>query len=48
MAPKLKNEFLDFFENFVIFFFPGNNLKRKLIFLLIFHHQPNIWQNSGS
>ena len=29
--------------------FPGNNLKGKLIFLLIFHHRSSIWQHhSGS
>ena len=28
--------------------FLGNNLKWKLILLLIFHHQSHIWQNSGS
>ena len=27
--------------------FLGNNLKWKLILLLIFHHQSYIWQNSG-
>ena len=30
------------------FVFPGNNPKWKLIFLLIFHQQPHILQNSGS
>ena len=30
------------------FFFGENNLKRKLILLLIFNHQSHIWQNSGS
>ena len=29
-------------------FFLGNNLKGKLMSLLIFHHQSHIWQNSGS
>ena len=28
--------------------FLGNNLKRKLILLLIFHDQSHIWQNFGS
>ena len=28
--------------------FRRNNLKWKLIVLLIFHHQSHIWQNSGS
>ena len=28
--------------------FLGNNIKWKLILLLIFHHQSHIWQNPGS
>ena len=27
--------------------FLGNNLKWKLILLLIFHHQSHVWKNSG-
>ena len=43
-GPKIV--FFGFFENFVILVFLGNNLKRKLTLLLIFHH--HIQQNSRS
>ena len=39
--------FLDFLRNVVLNFY-GNNLKWKLLLLLIFHHQSHIWRNSGS
>ena len=40
--------FMDFCKILSIVF-PGNNLKGKLIFLLIFHHRSSIWQHhSGS
>ena len=47
--PKMtpKQVFFDFLKYFVISF-PGNNLKQKLLLLLIFHHQSHIRQNSGS
>ena len=41
MIPK--KDFLDFLKNFVISF-PENNLKWKLVLLLIFHHQSHIWE----
>ena len=39
-----------FFEFFwkILSVFLGNNLKQKLILLLIFEHQFHLWQNSGS
>ena len=46
-CPKWRQSVLDFLKNFVTSF-PGNNLKWKLLLLLIFHHQSHIWQNSGS
>ena len=53
-----KNSFLPKFGSEIAFFwifwkilllvFLGNNLKWKLILLLMFLHQSHIWQNSGS
>ena len=50
MAPK--QDFLDFLKNFVFFkttlslIFPGNNLKWRLILLLILHYESHIRQYS--
>ena len=44
MAPK--RVFWIFLKNLSLVFL-GSNLKWKLISLLIFQHQPHIWQNSG-
>ena len=38
--------FMDFLKNLSLFFL-GNDLKWKLILLLIFYDQSHIWQNSG-
>ena len=39
--------FIVFFSKFLSLVFLVNNLKWKLILLLIFHHQPHMRQNSG-
>ena len=44
--PKI--EFFWFFEKILSLVFLVNNLKWKLILLLIFHHQSHTCQNSGS
>ena len=41
-----QNRFFWIFWKILWLVFLGNNLKWKLILLLIFHHQSNIWQNS--
>ena len=43
--PKMtpKKDYLGFLKNFIISF-SGNNLKWKLILLLISHHQSHIWE----
>ena len=47
-GPKLpKIRFFGLSEKFCCYFFSQNNLKWKLILLLIFHHQSHMWQNSG-
>ena len=43
-----QNSFFGIFWKILWLVFLENNLKWKLILLLIFHHQSNIWQNSGS
>ena len=43
-----QNSVLRIFWKILSLVFIGNNLKWKLILLLIFHCQSHIWQNSGS
>ena len=46
MAPEIA--FFGFFWKILSLVFLGNNLKWKVILLLMFLHQSHIWQNSGS
>ena len=43
-----QKRFLWIFWKILSLIFLGNNLKWKLLLLLIFQHQSHIWQNSGS
>ena len=43
-----QNRFFWIFKKILSLVFLGNNLKRKLILLLMFHHQSHIWRNSSS